>query len=205
MYRVFTASGSYTPTTGAVRALAFATGGGGAGGSWSGSACSYSTGACSGWTAMAFLNLAGLAAQAVTIGAGGIPIAASSPSQAQAGSGGLTSLGALCAAPGGPGGFCNQGSNNYTYLSDPRGTASGSVGLLIMPPGLPSPPIDFGYGYNSVGGASFWGGGAGIGGGHNGSVQLPFSSIGYGQGGGAGGSNQQGTPGSSGVVVVLEF
>lgn len=104
--QVFTASGTYTPTTGYKRALAFVTGGGqnGTGGSGGG----VGNGGNAGNTVIGILNLVGLAAQTVTIGANGT-------------TGGTSSIGSLLSASGG-------GATAMTGTVQLRGgTGSGGV------------------------------------------------------------------------------
>lgn len=85
----FTVSGTYTPTAGYTSAVVIATGGGQGGGNVASGGTSSGGGA--GRTVISTLNLSGLAAQAVTIGAGGA---------AGTATGGNTSVGSLVLAPG---------------------------------------------------------------------------------------------------------
>lgn len=94
--QVFTASGTYTPTTGYKRAIAFVTGGGEAGGGGTGGG--QGNGGEAADTVIAFFSLVSLTPQTVTIGAGGT---------SSLGNGGNSSIGALAAATGGG----NTGSN----------------------------------------------------------------------------------------------
>jgi hypothetical protein len=192
--RVFTLSGTYTPTSGANNMLAFATGGGGAGGNIVGG------GGCAGGTALYF---GPVGSQVVTIGAGGVPNA-SFGSLLPGGSGGTTSFGSLAVATGGGGGY-SSGSG----ISNGAGGQSvgvGTAGTLLMPGcgGSPGSGEDGG-----CGGSSFWGGG-GFGGanqvGSGPGVAGGPGSLGGGGGGADGGTpNAQGGAGGAGVVVVFEF
>jgi hypothetical protein len=126
--QAFTASGTYTPTSGATKALVFCTGGGGGGlsdGEFRGSGGG-------GGTAIDFVVLSG--SVSVTIGAGGNG-GSSTPT-----AGGTSSFGSFCSANGGAAG-------NTTGVNG--GTATG--GVLNLTGGA-------GVGGVSPGGASFWGG-----------------------------------------------
>ncbi|CAB4126155.1 hypothetical protein UFOVP68_17 [uncultured Caudovirales phage] len=115
--QVFTASGTYTPTTGYKYGIAFVTGGGGgaSGGSTSGGA---KAGAGAGATALGVLNLSTIGTPAVTVGAGG-----------SSGSGGASSLSTLTANGGGgtgPGGSATGGILNIS--GGTGGQANGTGG-----------------------------------------------------------------------------
>lgn len=135
--QVFTASSTYTPTTGYTKALIICTGGG-----EGGEACTTTNGdkgfgGNAGATAFAFSNISGGAAQTVTIGAGGT---------SSLGNGGATSVGSLCSASGGgatyavtgllgiqggEGGKDDAGANfggGSFWGGGPRGTNGGEAG-----------------------------------------------------------------------------
>jgi hypothetical protein len=99
--QLITASGTYTKTTGARRALVFATGGGGGGGGSGPGGTGGGGGA--GGTAIAFSDLTGVSTVTCTIGAGG-----AGNSGANGASGGATSFGSLAVATGGVGGQGNS-------------------------------------------------------------------------------------------------
>lgn len=108
----FTASGTYTPDPNLIYAIVEVVGGGGAGGATATSTGQLNGGGGggSGSYARSILSAATIgASQTVTIGAGG-----AGANNADGGSGGDTSFGALCIGKGGAGGT--------------RGTASGNVG-----------------------------------------------------------------------------
>jgi hypothetical protein len=86
----FTASGTYTPTAGYSYAIGFVTGGG-----ESSSSSGGGRGGAAGNTVIGVINLISLAAQTITIGAGGLSTG-SSPN-----AGGTSSVGALLSASGG--------------------------------------------------------------------------------------------------------
>lgn len=190
----FAASGTYTKTSGATRALVIATGGGGAGGGVTNSAAA-GVGGGAGSTALAFVDLSGVSTVAVTVGAGG------TGSTGDGTAGGTTSFGTYAVAGGGPG-----GTGNALYA---QGVAGGTAtaGLLLLGGGAGSPPT-----YNSGapsggggnGGSSFWGG-SGLG---ADSSQVGAHTAGAGTApgaGGGGGDLSSGGAGAAGVVLVLEF
>jgi hypothetical protein len=189
--QVFTASGTYIPTTGATKALVFATGGGGSGAN----VCGAAGGGGAGATAIALLSLSGVSSVVVTIGAGG---AASSGGTAHASGnpGGTTTFGSYASAGGGGAAFLTNGLDQ----GGPGGTAT--VGLLLIPGG----DGDSGNPANitasgATGGPSFWGGGG------NGNFTYPSTGNpgrSYGSGG-AGGYDASSGAGKSGVVMVMEF
>ncbi len=140
--RVFTASGTYTPTPGTKRALVFVTGGGG-GGYYTGSGGTM-TGGSGAATAIALIE--DPVTTVVTVGAAG----------ANAADGGTSSFGSLVTAAGGLKG--NQ-------LTNPplNGPAGGSVttGANIAIRGG-SAPDAVTAGMRFPGGSSFWGGGGSL-------------------------------------------
>lgn len=127
----FTASGTYTPTSGYKYALVIATGGG-RGGSGVVSGGGSTSGGAAGDTCMSILSLASLAAQTVTIGAG------SSGTQGTPSAGGNTSVGTLVVAKGGGSGTANVGTFQIS------GSAGGAGGVYSA----------------GEGGGTFWGPGA---------------------------------------------
>jgi hypothetical protein len=171
--QTFTANGTYTPTTGYRFALIFATGGGaGAGGGTGGGS---SSGAPAGHTVVASVNLNGLGAQAVTIGAGGAgqAIAGQNP-------GGATSVGSVAVARGG-------------------GGATTNVGALVIAGG----PGNGGTGFGGAGGASFWGGGGGASSSSPGANGTVYGGGGAGAWSSSG--TYSGGTGAAGVVMIIEF
>lgn len=205
----FTASGTYTPTTGMVFAIVECVGGGGAGGgvTGAGGAAYGGGGGGGGGYARKLVTAAAVgASQTVTIGAGGVGVAGWSPG----GSGGATSLGALCAANGGSGG----GTAQSTAAGGPGG--SGTIGDVLGRGGAGATPqlgANVSAAVGGAGGSSMFGGGgvgevnATAGRGFNG-----YAAGGYG-GGGAGADVYDqggafpyaGTSGTAGIVVITEF
>jgi hypothetical protein len=151
--QTFTASGTYTPTTGKTTFLVFITGGGG--GSGGGSFGSSGGGA---GTAVRLYNTTELGSSAsITIGAGGgVGASGGSSSFTPAGTVGVMSglgggAGAVATGTGGTGGSAGTTSGTFSFgLSGQRGIRgadTGATGVVTSPPG----------------GASFWGGGYGRG------------------------------------------
>lgn len=174
----FISSGTYTPTSGYKYALMFATGGG-RGGGGTGSGSSGGPGGIAGDTCISLFSLSGMAAQTVSIGAGGTGTTSSAGN-----TGGNTSVGSLIVAKGGGSGTANVGM--FQIPASPAGTAGVYRG--------------------GEGGGSFWGsgaGGVGVSGASNGQTALAYG------GGGSGGYNSSGTgiggAGRSGAVFIVEF
>ncbi len=207
--QTFTSSGSYTPTSGANRALVCGVGGGGAGGG------APATGAAQasiggGGSAGAFGCIyvaSGLASQTVAIGAAGTGV-----SGANGGSGGQTSFGALMTLPGGPGGgTAGPTAGPAVAFSTAQSSAPGGTGSYVYSSkgayanlGVIATATSFasGTGANSSYGA----------GGPNqaGSTSAGAGASGYGAGGGGAGalasqSAQTGGAGTAGIVVVYEY
>lgn len=183
--QIFTASSTYTPTTGAQKALVFATGGGGGGGAGT---ASRNGGGGAGATAISLVPIS-FGSVPIIIGAGGIGNLG-----AGGNNGGNTSFGSFVVANGGSGG--------------PNGIQGGvgamtGVGSLIIPGGDGTSVASSGGDSAGTGGSSFWGGGG------SGGVQVNFGNPGraYGSGGGASSAGVIGTggAGASGVVFIMEF
>lgn len=208
--QVFTASGTYTPTSGMVYCVIEAVGGGGGAGGSTGEAGNIFVGGGGGSGSYSRLTATAAtigASQVVTIGAGGAGGASGSNNGS---AGGDTSLGSLCIGKGG-------GAGLYGSVSQiGRGGAAGVAGTGdVVPAGNPG---HAGF-YNDVstaivisgggGGDSAFGGGgreiatgAGATNGENGGA--------YGGGGSGGGTNDttsgaSGGNGAAGVIVVTEF
>lgn len=130
--QTFTASGTYTPTSGYKWGLAFVTGGGGGGNSGTGGV----GGGGGGGTSIGVLNLSTIGTPSVTIGAGGTAN----------NSGGTTTVSTLSAS-GGSGG--NSSSGGFG--------GSGSGGALNITGGTGG--IVSGTSQDGSGGGSFWGAG----------------------------------------------
>lgn len=213
--QTFTATGTYTPTTGMKFCVIEVVGGGGGGGgaeiSGSNATIAVGGGGGGGGYARKMFSAATIgASQSVTIGAAG---AAGASTPANGGTGGTTSIGALISAtggtggvggaataggfsPGGGGGAGASGSFNTTGSPGGGGIGSAITGVYSVASGGFGGSTFFGGGTLAVGGTSVTlGGNAGNsygGGGGGGSV----SGINAGAPGGAG---------AAGIVVVTEF
>jgi hypothetical protein len=184
--QIFTASGTYTPTSGMVYADVEVIGGGGGGGSsrsGAGGAGSYSKSLISAATMGA--------SQTVTIGAAGAGAAAASTNGS---AGGNSSLGTLVTANGGGGG---QYSSGFYAEGGTGGTAgTGDIAIAGQAGG------NTGY-YNAlvtlgIGGSTPYGSGG----------QGTSTTSGVGSGYGAGGSGTvaaTGANGTAGVVIITEY
>lgn len=196
-FKVITTSGNYTPTSGARRALVFATGGGGGGIGGNGK---YGSGGGAGATAVAMIDLTSLTTVAVTIGVKGLGAQVNGGTgSGAAANGGQTSFGSYAVAGGGVGAALT--TNNvprYTRQDPgPGGTASAGALRLVGGPGTPGVENSFpdnGGGTSGNGGNSFWAGGG---------CGTLANAPGYGAGGA--GDRDAGNDGGAGVVVVLEF
>lgn len=187
--QVFINSGTYTPTAGATKALVFATGGGGAGGSAPTGGC----GGGAGGTGIGLVTLAGNVS--VTIGAGGASVTPGFAGVLQGGNGGTTSFGSFASGAGGQGGADDTdgghgglGITGVMQITGGDGAQEGAVPL------------------SGQGGDSFWGGGGS--GNFDGGPGNGFPGRCYGAGGGGADSNlavKTSGVGMSGVVLVLEF
>jgi hypothetical protein len=203
----FTASGTYTPTTGMVycivECLAGGGGGGGALGAGSGGAAAGGGGAGSYSRSVITAATIG-ASQVVTIGAAG----AGGTAGNNAGSaGGDTSLGALVVAKGGSGG---GGSANFTTLaiSSAGGGGGGTTGTgEVVGAGASG---SYGIVTNINGSASGTGGSTIYGGGGIGRSGAAAGNAGNGYGAGGGGAlsttaSNAGGAGTAGLIVITEF
>lgn len=208
--QVFTASTTYTPTTGMTHCLVQAIGGGGSGGQASAntaSQVSFGSGGASGSYGTWYLTAAQIgASQIVTIGAGGAGVTGGGNA------GTATTLGALVnCQPGNYGGW-NQIATSVIAANSvdaPPGSAPSGTGLLYGAAGMPGEHgLAFGTAAFNIpgrGGASPFGaggGGNGTGGGGNG--------YGYGSGGGGAGSPvsgavQKGGNGANGLMIIFEY
>ncbi len=126
--RKFTASGTYTPTPGAGRAVVEAVGGGGGGGGMAptgAGAAGSAGGGASGTYGLIYIDT-GLASMAISIGAGGAGGVGGAPGSA----GGTTSVGVYMSCPGGFGGGTGSGVTGPSVTGAPGnsgGPASGAV------------------------------------------------------------------------------
>lgn len=195
--QVITASGSYVPSSPAVKhALAFVTGGGGAGGH-GGEGAYNGAGGGAGATALAYVNVSTVTANnpiPVTVGLGGD----------QTRQDGGDSIFGPSTAPYAYAGGGKAGAQALLPAGGKGGVATAGVLLLNGSGGY----TNTWNGYGDMGGNgadSFWGG-AGRGQDYN---VVPDGigepAFGYGSGGGGGDKRGVGGRGADGVVVVLEF
>lgn len=213
--QTFTASGTYTPTSGMKYCLVFSTGGGGGGGGVDSSSNSSGIvavgGGGAGGTCIELFSAATIGAnQTVTVGAGGTAGAATG---GNGGNGGDTTFGALHTATGGEGALGFFGSGSIHAVQGGLGGAP-SGGTLNIPGGDGTGGITDAtsiFGFAGNGGGSFWGGGTrGL------ASNISSASIagldGRAYGAGASGATLSETTlgaaggvGAGGVVVVLEL
>lgn len=209
--QVFTADGTYTPTSGMTHCVIECVGGGGGGGAsstCSGSQVSVGSGGNSGVYARKFSDAATIgASQAVTIGTGGAGGTAPGGGGAQ---GTTTSLGTICTADGGNGGFGSAATSNFVIVGSGAvvssgtgdfvvGSTSGAIGIAsvsgtIVAGGIGGSSVYSGSNPALIGSAS-GPGSAGVlyGGGGNGAATGPSN------------SQQAGGSGADGICVITEY
>lgn len=125
----FTASGTYTPTTGYKSAIIIATGGGEAG--TNAGSSQNTAGGAAGATVFAFTSLVSLGAQSVTIGAGGTP---------SGGNGGTTSVGSIASASGGGATYATTGTLGIKGAAGgPASSGANCGGASFWGGGAPAP------------------------------------------------------------------
>jgi hypothetical protein len=203
----FTASGTYTPTTGMVYALIECLGGGGGGGGTAGTAGGF-TGAGGGGAGSYSRSMASAASvgasKAVTIGAAGSAGAAGNNA---GGNGGDTSVGVLCVGKGGTG---SAGATTAAVgLGGAGGVAgTGDVTTVGMPGFAASMSASATVSFNGPSGA---GASSAFGGGGQAALNaVGNAATGFGAGGGGsqnynGSANTGGGAGTAGIVVITEF
>ncbi|EFC1661490.1 carbohydrate kinase [Escherichia coli] len=195
--RVFTSSGTYTPTPGTKRIRVTITGGGGGGGGCkaiSNNETFFGAGGGAGGTVITKLILT-KDSYPVTIGAGG----AGGVSATNGLKGGDSSFGSVI-APGGEGG----GKSGVTNTNGGNGGVPSTGGINIIG-GNGGDGQSGNIGVSGEGGTSYWGGGgrAGAGGGVSGKA--------YGSGGGGAydagysGTSMTGGKGAAGICIIEEF
>ncbi len=210
----FTASGTYTPTSGMAYCFVISTGGGGGGGgtdSPDGDSGNGGGGGGSGATCIELFTAATIgASQTVTIGAAGT---AGSNTGGNGGNGGDTTFGSFHTAGGGTGGTGSAGAaNNNSAAGGAGGTATGGLINIAGAQG--------GFGCGAVwsdidaiirgsGAGSFWGDGPGAGFSATSSANGVAATV-YGAGGQGGGNynnsaGNTGGAGFAGICMVLEF
>ncbi|HAO0320763.1 TPA: carbohydrate kinase [Escherichia coli] len=195
--RVFTSSGTYTPTPGTKRIRVTITGGGGGGGGCkaiSNNETFFGAGGGAGGTVITTLILT-KDSYPVTIGAGG----GGGVSATNGLKGGDSSFGSVI-APGGEGG----GKSGVTNTNGGNGGVPSTGGINIIG-GNGGDGQSGNIGVSGEGGTSYWGGGgrAGAGGGVSGKA--------YGSGGGGAydagysGTSMTGGKGAAGICIIEEF
>lgn len=210
--QVFTASGTYTPTAGATRAVvevqAPGAGSGGVPATSAGQAA-ISQGGGAGSYAKVFIS-SGLSSQTVTIGAVG---AAGTAGANAGGTGGTTSFGSLVSCPGGTGGTGGTAVstvvNSGTAAAAAACTISGPTTIVSVPGGgsyMGTVYVAGSAGFNAAGANSM----LGQGGRATGINVAGVAGTGYGSGAsgtsiGASGSAAAGTAGQPAIIEVFEF
>ncbi len=207
--QTFTASGTYTPTSGMLYATIEVVGGGGGGGGVAGGSSNTSVGGSGGAGGYARKTVTAAtigASQTVTIGAAGT---AGSAGNNDGGAGGTTSVGAIVSATGGAKGD-GGGASAVLYTKSGGAGGAGSSGDLNVNGQAGSPGVAYTYAVQALavsgnGGSSYYGpGGAGNANG------AGVAGGGYGAGGSAGstsnnGAGAAGGAGVSGLVVITEY
>ena len=189
----FTSSGTWTKPSGITKIRVFVTGGGGGGGSHNSDDAQGGGGA--GGTAIEMIDVTSVSSVSVTIGNGGT--GSSGNSNSGGSNGGTSSFGSYCSASG--------GSRPLNWAIGGNGGVGSGGDLNLRGGGGVAGNID-GQGNEEsggTGGASYWGGGP-----FGGSVWGGRGSDGAPGSGGAGthpSTNNQGSNGKNGIVVVEEY
>lgn len=196
---VFTANGTYTPTSGMDFCIVEAVGGGGgSGGLNTGGTTQSSAGGGSGAYVRVRLTAAQIgASQSVTIGAAGT---AGSAAGGNGGNGGATTLGSIFSAGGGAGGGGNVSFGTRGGLG---GTPTSTVGNSVLAFGSGAGPvlaISGSFQLGSDGASSALGGGGVVSG-----TGSERNAPGYGGGGGGALNNGTGGTGHAGVLIITEY
>ena len=193
--RVFTSSGTYTPTQGTKRIRVTITGGGGGCQAYSNSETFFGAGGGAGGTVISVITVTA-ASYSVIIGSGG-----SGGSGATNGNGGGDSkFASLLTAPGGQG----AGKTTVTNTGGGYGGAP-TTGDIRIPGGDGSDGQAGTLAAGGCGGASYWGGGgrAGVGTAHNG--LAPGSGGGGAYDNSYSGTAKPGGRGANGICIIEEF
>jgi hypothetical protein len=204
--QIFTATGTYTPTTNMTYCIAEAQAGGGAGGATQVSGAGAGGGGGAGGYGIARLTAAQIgASKAVTIGGGGTGSVSSS--------GGTTSLGALLVVTGGTVGGTDVGSaGNLGTLGGAGGTCTTGENTSVT-----AERGGIGFHTGTALSISGQGGSSKFGGGGSGKVTAAAgtavggNATGYGAGGGGGaasatpGADVFGGDGTGGIIIVTEY
>ncbi|KFK95010.1 MULTISPECIES: hypothetical protein [unclassified Serratia (in: enterobacteria)] len=197
--KTFTASGTYTPSTGVKKIRVKVWGGGGAGGGTqavSTTQAAVGGGGTAGAYAESFITVSG--ALSVTVGAGGVS------SVADGTNGGASSVGTLT-APGGVGGALGVANSSFPFGAQPRNPTVGTTGNVINTPGATA---SAGFTWSANGAIRSMGGQSAVG-----ASQYAANSVGYAAGGSgaiaAGGAGAvaalSGFNGAPGLVIIEEY
>lgn len=207
--QVFTTGGTYTPTSGATKAIVELVGGGGGGGGTPATSASQNAlgqGGNAGAYALIWIP-SGLSSQTVTIGAAG----AAGSAGAAGGNGGSTSFGSLASCSGGNGGAVGSAISVFpafvTYNTT-AATCSGTATFLKNIRGALAFPGFLLQGASFIpgnGGSTPLGSGAQWLGGTTGIAASGFGSGGLGAAAGASSAALAGGAAAAGVVVVYEY
>lgn len=209
--QVFTASGTYTPTSGMKYCQVICVGGGGgSGGAVGAVGASAASGAGGGGSSVIAIVTAATvgASQVVTIGAAGTAGAAGNNN---GGGGGASSLGAIIACNGGAGGAAGA-STTSTNMSQ----SGAGGGVTIVPSGQVAMAGGAGHSGMVAGGAALtavpgFGGTSYFGaGGYGATAANSVGTAGPNFGSGGGGSfasttNQAGAAGGQGIIYIIEY
>lgn len=209
--QTFSASGTYTPTAGMVKAIIECWGGGGGGGGSASAAASFHSygggGGAGGYSRKIVTKATVGASQAVTIGAAGT---AGSAGNNAGGAGGDTSVGSLCIGKGGSGG---GGSNGTNATAGGAGGVAGTGDVTAVGEDGTSGTSIGTSAYSGVGACGV-GGSSALGSGGNRRMTAPqangVAGTGFASGGGGGsstnaGSTQAGGAGAAGYVIITEY
>lgn len=209
--QVFTASGTYTPTTGMVYCTVRGIGGGGGGGgaaAGGGQGGSGAGGGSGGYSEITLTATTVGASQTVTIGAAG-----AAGSSGAGGTGGDTSLGTLLVAKGGVGGAVSNNNAGYgTAVGGGGGSGASGTGLIKISGGIGGTSwnlaaTDMSGGHGGVGAFGGPGSGGWVG---SGTAAVAGTAAAANSGGGGGGgacpasTTAAGGAGGTGLLIVTE-
>lgn len=196
--KIFTASGTYTPTAGVkfVEYIITGGGGGGRGCNAAKNTDSFSgAGGGAGGTSMGYFTLTGATSYAVVVGTGGAGSVLTN-----GGTGGTSSFAGVSASGGAGGGY-----GSVTSSAGGSGGA-GAGGAINIQGGYGSDGQTSTYLLTGNGGASYWGGG-----GRTSATSTGIAGMAYGSGGGGSydvtfsGTSFTGGAGKAGIVVIYEY
>lgn len=205
--QVFSASGTYTPTTGMYYCqIEIVGGGGGSGGCATTNASTFASSGGGGggeYAAGMFSATTIGSSQTVTIGTAGT---GGTAGQNAGVTGGTTSVGALITAIGGTGASGSAANTSIITAGGAGGTGGtgGSIRFAGQPGGYGTGSTTAGLLLSGYGGTSRFGGGA------SSSIAAPNTGQAFGSGGGGGSNNlslaaRAGANGAAGYVVITEY